>query len=257
LNEDAKEQIQFLYASKDHQFMVDKILKQEQGVTFEALAPDEAPEEGADGGEPAEGEDGEVAPKVVEKKEKLPKFKLVEEVVRDQKIHYYMVPRLGSYLAIKLEYESCLFEEAFDSAVVDFAEVQIKRHEQDIKKREWEDHQAELKQEKEDNGEEFHPDVKVWDPIEQKPFKTKKIQYVVCLNTLGQDRKFTEEEKLYALRTVQKFRDRWEILERENLQSDVAKKLERAEYEKFYKDHYETIDHTELERIVEDAIANA
>jgi hypothetical protein len=36
--------------------------------------------------------------------EKLPKFKLVEEVVRDPKIHYYMVPRLGSYLAVRLEY---------------------------------------------------------------------------------------------------------------------------------------------------------
>jgi len=37
------------------------------------------------------------------------------------------VPRLGSYLAIKMEYESCLFEEAFDAAVVDFLEVQSKK----------------------------------------------------------------------------------------------------------------------------------
>ncbi len=43
--------------------------------------------------------------------------------MREPKIHYYMVPRLGSYLAIKLEYESCMFEEAFDAAVIDFADV--------------------------------------------------------------------------------------------------------------------------------------
>jgi hypothetical protein len=33
------------------------------------------------------------------------------------------VPRLGSYLAIKLEYESCLFEEALVAAVNDHLDV--------------------------------------------------------------------------------------------------------------------------------------
>jgi len=52
--------------------------------------------------------------------EKLPRHILIDEVVREPKIHFYTVPRLGSYLAIKLEFESCLFEEAFDAAVIDF-----------------------------------------------------------------------------------------------------------------------------------------
>lgn len=143
--------------------MVDKILLQDQGVTFGALFGPEEPEE-----PPAEEEEvpeGVEKPKKVEK-EKLPKFKLVEEVVRDPKIHYYMVPRLGSYLAIKLEYESCLFEEAFDAAVVDFQEVQAKRLEQDVKKREFDEAQADLKQEKEDNGEVFVPEAKEWEVIQ-------------------------------------------------------------------------------------------
>ena len=59
---------------------------------------------------------------------------------------------------------------------------------------------------------------------------------------MGQDRKFTEEQKLFALRCVQKFRDRWEILETENLQSDVDKKMERSEYDRIYKEHYEPVD---------------
>jgi len=37
------------------------------------------------------------------------------------------------------------------------------------------------------------PEHKQWPEINYAPFKTKTMQYVVCLNTMGQDRKFTEE----------------------------------------------------------------
>lgn len=33
------------------------------------------------------------------------------------------MPRLGAYMAIKLEYNSCLFEEAFDGAVLNYVDV--------------------------------------------------------------------------------------------------------------------------------------
>mmetsp|Transcript_16567 Transcript_16567/g.28188 ORF Transcript_16567/g.28188 Transcript_16567/m.28188 type:complete len:363 (+) Transcript_16567:1091-2179(+) len=62
---------------------------------------------------------------------------------------------------------------------------------------------------------------------------------------------------MFALRTVQKFRDRWEELEKENLRDDVQAKFDRAEFDKVYKEHYETLDQGELDRVVEDAIANA
>ena len=186
----------------------------------------------------------------------LPKYKLVDEVVREQNIHYYNVPRLGSYLAVKLEYESCLFEEAFDEAVLNYADVALQKHEQQVKKNEWEEQQAEEKLAKEENGEDYSPEEKEWDEVKPAPFKTKKVQYVVCLNTMGKDRKYNEDQKLYALRTVQMFRDRWEALERENLENDVLAKLGRQEYDKVYKELYEAQDQSELEKIVEDAIAN-
>jgi hypothetical protein len=44
----------------------------------------------------------------------------VKEVVREPKMHFYKVPRLGSFLAIPLVYNSCLFEEALDNAVQDY-----------------------------------------------------------------------------------------------------------------------------------------
>ena len=36
---------------------------------------------------------------------------------------YYKYPRLGSYMAIKLEFDSCLSEQAFDAAVENYQEV--------------------------------------------------------------------------------------------------------------------------------------
>ena len=170
------------------------------------------------------------------------------------------MPRLGSYLAVKLEYDSCLSEEAFDAAVVDFQEVEAKRAEQDKERRDFEDAQAQKRQEFEENeenaGAEFVPEEKTWDEIGFQPFKTEKVQYVVCLDTMGQDRRYSEEEKLQALRTVQSFRDRWEVVEKTNLEGDVRKKLERAEYDKAYKETYEALDTTEVERIAEDEVAN-
>lgn len=73
---------------------------------------------------------------------------------------------------------------------------------------------------------------------------------------MGQDRRYSEQEKLLALRTVQSFRDRWEVVERTNLEGDVRKKLERAEYDRVYKETYEALDTTEVERIAEDEVAN-
>jgi len=75
--------------------------------------PDDPPPEPADESEP--------------KAEQLPKYIEREEVVRDPEMHYFNVPKLGSYMAIKLEYQSCLFEEAFDAALGDLLEIKAKR----------------------------------------------------------------------------------------------------------------------------------
>jgi hypothetical protein len=53
----------------------------------------------------------------------VPKHIFIKDVVREKDMFYYKVPMLGSYLAIKLEYKSCLFEAAYDSAVDNYKEV--------------------------------------------------------------------------------------------------------------------------------------
>lgn len=62
------------------------------------------------------------------------------------------------------------------------------------------------------------------------------------MNTMGQDREFTEDEKKFALRTVRDYRDRWEQVERENLQSDIERRVKRIRYDRDYKEHYDIID---------------
>lgn len=59
--------------------------------------------------------------------ETVPRFLVIPEVVREPKIHFYHVPRLGSYMAIRLEYQTCLFEEAFDEGVKDMLKVNASR----------------------------------------------------------------------------------------------------------------------------------
>jgi len=44
-------------------------------------------------------------------------------------MHFYRVPRLGSYLAIPLEYESCLSAAALDAAVADSLQLRKAREE--------------------------------------------------------------------------------------------------------------------------------
>lgn len=47
-------------------------------------------------------------------KVKDPNYVYVPDVVRETRIHYFRLPKLGAYLAIPLIIESCLTEDLFD-----------------------------------------------------------------------------------------------------------------------------------------------
>lgn len=126
IDPNAVDQIQFIHSDENHNFMVDKILKPDEGVTF-GLFQEEAKEEEEVKEEEEEEDKIDPGKYKAPPKPKPLRHILVPEVVREPKIHYYTVPRLGSYLAIKLEYNSCLFEEAFDEAVADYKVVNDKR----------------------------------------------------------------------------------------------------------------------------------
>ena len=109
--------IKYIAASKGHEFMLNKSLN----VSPECLTNNvfnekvETPEEGAEEGEGKE-EGAE------EKEPKKDDFNsvFVPEVVREPKLKFFRVPKLGSYLAVPMIYNSCLFESASDDAFANY-----------------------------------------------------------------------------------------------------------------------------------------
>jgi hypothetical protein len=86
--------------------------------------PEPGNEEAEAAVEEEELEEGEESKKPEkEKAEVLPHRIVVSEVVREKRMHYFTVPRLGSFMAIRLEYDSCLTESAFDAGVADMESV--------------------------------------------------------------------------------------------------------------------------------------
>ena len=124
---------------------------------------------------------------------------------------------------------------------------------QDEHRAEFEKEQAEAKAAAEASGETFKPETRKWEVFKPKPYLTQKVQFVCGLNTMGQDRKFTAEEKLFALRAVQKFRDRWEASERENLKSDIERRIAQMDADKLYRETCADADQAELETRIEAA----
>ena len=104
--------------------------------------------------------------------EGIAKHIFIPDVVREKDMFYYQVPRLGSYLAIKLEYNSCLSEASYDAAVENYKEVDQLNKDQEDERRAWEEEQAEIKKGKEDEDEEYKPEEKTWTPYQYAPFKT-------------------------------------------------------------------------------------
>ena len=106
---------------------------------------------------PAEEEEEGAAAEKTEETDllKTEKYKYVPEVVKDPKIHFYKVPRLGCYMAIPLIYQSCMNESSYDTALEDYVEVSKQMEEVNKKREEW---RATLEHEREEaakNGTEY------------------------------------------------------------------------------------------------------
>jgi hypothetical protein len=87
---------------------------------------------------------------------------VIDEVVREPKMHFYQVPRLGSYMAIKLEYNSCLFEDSYDDAIANYEAVNQFKKDQAQEKIDWQNNQEEIAKDKAEAGEDWEPEEKTW-----------------------------------------------------------------------------------------------
>ena len=73
---------------------------------------------------------------------------------------------------------------------------------------------------------------------------------------MGQDRQFTADEIKFVLSAVQHFKNCWEEAERKNLEADIKWKVEGAEFDKNYTDHFRALDDAEMEKQIEEALTN-
>jgi len=176
--------LKYKYANKDHEdCMVGAVLTGDSGITHTLFGEgEEAVEEEA----PEEDEEGAATTKV-DKTDILnvAKFKYVSEVVEEPKIKFWKVPRLGSYMAIPIVYKSCLFEGSLDKAITDWIEVKA-----EVARLEEEREEAAGGEEKKDDDNEGSNEPPEKEPIhiEPPPFETQENKFVLCIDTLGQDR---------------------------------------------------------------------
>ena len=173
VDEEALEQIEIIHASpKEFDFLVGKTIKPGEGVTHQLF------------GTTAEGEGDEQPPQEEgegeEKPEKSdePKHLFVDQVFREKKMKFFKVPSLGSYLAIKLSYHSCMSDVAIKEAIVDKIDVDKRREEQEIARKEYEEEQEIAKENKDENADEGEGE-KVWEEINEKDFITHENKYTV------------------------------------------------------------------------------
>jgi len=96
----------------------------------------------------------------------------VPEVVREPKISYQRVPRLGCFMAVPLIYNSCLFNEALEEAIEDYLVISKEKEEQDRQKAEWMEQMNQKRIQMQESGDTFEEDEMEWKLIEFAPFKT-------------------------------------------------------------------------------------
>lgn len=57
-----------------------------------------------------------------------------------------------------------------------------------------------------------------------------------------------------ALRTARDFKDRWEQVEKDNLQQDILRRIKNISLDKEYREQYEQVDAMTLEKQIEDEL---
>lgn len=211
IDEDAPMVIRYISASKHSEFMLGKVLTEEQGeATYSIWKEEEEPvmDNEEENGEP------------VEKREKV-KCISVDDVVTDPRIHFFDVPKLGAYFAVPLTYKSCLSEASFDAGVDDALECRKLRAQQEEEKQKSE--HASIKEEEEE---------KVFEEIIEAPYKTVDVKLMVAIDTLGLDRLIKEQEKMVVIDWVNFIRNEWERAENDSLKHDIMTHIAQH-----FKDH--------------------
>ena len=257
--------LRYIHWCKDHEFLHGKNLPPKKGQTYnlflEGGGGDEDEEEEGEGGEKAPAEEGAAAgeegdgeeegEKNDDNKEQPIKFLEIPDVVNEKKIFFFREPRLGSYLCYNISYRSSLNYESLLSAIKNLQEYLEKNDEYEKAKAEQEEQEKqnaeneeknenegaedeeEEKKDENENGEEGEDEQKekLVKPV-LADFEKKNKTVILSIDTLGQDRTFTENEKNFAYEISKLIRDSMENLEKTKLENDRDLRIEFMKAEK-------------------------
>ncbi len=229
--------LRYIHWNNDHDFLHGKILEPKQGVTYSLFMDVSGDEEGEEGEEAPpeknEGEEGEEG-EVDDKKEDVIKSIEIQDVVMDNKIKFFREPRLGSYLAYNISYQSSLSYKSLLSAINNLNDYNTKNEEYEKLKAEKEEQEKLNKENKEGNEEEEEEEEKKENEGEEgeeeegekliKPiledFEKEGKTLILSMDTLGQDRTFSESEKEFANEIAKLIRDSIQLREKTLLEKD-------------------------------------
>jgi len=100
--------------------------------------------------------------------------------------------------------------------------------------------EANANQENKENADPNNPVVPIEQPEEEKVLLTDFLKfpkrYIICMDTMGQDRLFSTQEEEFALATAKILRNSWEELEKRLLLKDRDIRFEMMKQEKIYLD---------------------
>ena len=235
--------IRYVNFCDDHNFLKYKYLENEQGVTYDLFKPKEDnPEVSPENAEVNPEEGGEEAPKAP--KEYIPNHLLIEEVVRNPKIKFFREPKLGCYLTIDLTYKSSLSPASLNSSIEVLNDFNVKMADYENRKKEFYDKLAEENAQKEQQQPENPEDPAAENPEQRFPeeniimneFEKVEKKYILSLDTIGQDRIFSDEEKKFIFETTKTIKENWELLEKNLLLKDRDARIELTAKEAAFKD---------------------
>ncbi|CAD8201854.1 unnamed protein product [Paramecium octaurelia] len=211
INQKAPKLLKYVGTSLNQNFLLHQNLTEQAILTYEVLKPPPV-EEGK-------------APEVY-------KGIYIPDVVKEPKVYFHRFPKLGCYFAIPMNFETSLFEDAFDAGLVNRIKYnsEVETQKSEIKTKELEHAEqlqnAESEDQKQQLEEEHQNYLSSLPQLVEPPFLGIQQQYIVCGDTLGQDRKLSQEERNQLYDLIQQFGQSYQEKEIALLSEDINQQIE-------------------------------
>jgi len=258
--------MRYIGADDEHKYMLGQTIKIDESFTYQwftntsTKANIENPE-GENKEEVKEEVEGQVIGEPVEKEEKMLQIRVLSDVLKEPNLKYFKVPRLGCYMAMLMTRKVYLTEELLNTAYAAYADIIKRKEEQEAEKKEKleeiENTVSEREKKKEETAEaeaekSLHEPEVEWPEIVEPPYENLETTCYICLDTLGQDREFSAQEKNYIIDTTTYMGKCWEDGERRRLTHDKELCLEIKQSSDELKERKEKELEEQCEKEIED-----